>query len=57
MDNRTPKENLLIEGLYDWVYASWVTNYIQDFASGHDHLTRVIQLIAEVITEGLMVPG
>lgn len=59
MANRTMKEELLLEGFYDWAYASWVT--VSAGLSGikqYPHLrTMSLGLIAEVLVEGLMVPG
>lgn len=59
MDTRTPKEDLLVGGLDDWVYASWA--YVSTQRSGItdpiQRRTLTIGLIAEVLVEGLMTPG
>ena len=59
MDNRTPKENLLIEGLYDWVYASWVYGItsLTEVTMPDERRALSLRLISELLTEGLMVPG
>ena len=59
MENRTPKEDLLVEGLADWVDAGWALG-CTDLAGVADLSVRralAIGIIAEVIVEGLMVPG
>ena len=59
MENRSPKEDLLVEGLADWVDAGWALGST-DLAGVADLSVRralAIGIIAEVIVEGLMVPG
>jgi len=59
MDQRTPKEDLLVGGLYEPAYASWVCTSAR--LAGIDDRTQLltfsIGLIAEVLIEGLMVAG
>lgn len=56
-ESRTPKEDVLIAGLDDWIYASWVTNSARR-VTGQAHLrTFTIGLIAELLVEGLMLAG
>jgi hypothetical protein len=57
MTSRTPKEDVLVGGLDDWIYASWVTNSIWDLTTPENRRTLTIGLIAELLVEGLMVPG
>lgn len=56
---RTPKEDLLVGGLDDWVYASWALQSAK--LTGEQHVPALIAatltLIAEVLEEGLMVAG
>ena len=59
MENRTPKEDVLVEGLSDWADAGWVLGST-DIAGISDisvRRTLAIGIIAELVTEGLMVPG
>lgn len=53
----SPKEGILIEGLVDWVYAAWVTNYAWDDVPQSLLRTTAIGLIAELLVEGLMIAG
>ncbi|GAB3610302.1 hypothetical protein GCM10027414_24280 [Humibacter ginsengiterrae] len=57
MAGRTPKEDVLIGGLEDWIYASWVSNSIWDLVASQYRRTLTIGLIAELLVEGLMVAG
>jgi hypothetical protein len=59
MDDRTPKEDLLVGGLYEPAYASWVCASAS-LAGIHNRTqlrTFSIGLIAEVLVEGLMIAG
>ncbi len=59
MNNRNSKEDLLIGGLDDWAYARWVMNSAALSGVRDYGLLRslCLGLIAEVIVQGLMVPG
>lgn len=53
----TPKESTLVEGLYDMVYASWVINFVRETVPEPLWRPTTIGLIAELLVEGLMLPG
>lgn len=57
MASREPKEDVLIGGLDDWIYASWVTNSIWQLTEPKWRRTMTVGLIAELLTEGLMIAG
>ncbi len=59
MANRTLKEDLLVGGLDDWADAGWVLQTVRRAGlTDHADLRRLaIGLIAELITEHLVVPG
>lgn len=57
MTSRDPKADVLIGGLDDWIYASWVTNSIWELTEPKWRRTMTIGLIAELLTEGLMIAG
>lgn len=57
MANRTPKEDLLVGGLDDWVDLSWASNSVRDLVDISNLRTMTIGLVTEVLVEGLMVPG
>ncbi len=59
MEDRTPKEDLLVGGLDDWVDPGWAcgsTEYTE-ITDRVQQRTFTLGLIAEVLVEGLMVPG
>jgi hypothetical protein len=59
MQNRSPKEDVLVGGLVDWSYAGWV--YGSTRLSGLEdpglRRTLAIGLIAELLVEGLATAG
>ena len=59
MDDRTPKEDLLVGGLDDWTDASWVYNGTSrtGIADYEQRRAFTFGLIAELLVEGLMIPG
>jgi hypothetical protein len=57
MGDRTPKEDVVVGGLDDWIYASWVTNSVWDLVAAENRRTMTLGLIAELLVERLMVPG
>lgn len=56
---RTPKEDLLVGGLDDWAYASWVLQSARLSGETNPIALRglTLDLIAEVLRDGLMVAG
>lgn len=58
-DDLSPQEELLVSGLDDWVYESWVLSCMRRaHPEKYDVLRPLcIGLIAEVIVQGFMVPG
>lgn len=59
MEDRTPKEDLLVGGMDDWAYAGWIygSSRLAGLTQADQRRTLTIGLIAEVLVEGLMVPG
>ena len=59
MEDRTPKEDLLVGGLDDWAYAGWIygSSRLAGISNPEQRRTLTFGLIAEVLVEGLMVPG
>lgn len=59
MKKTTLKEELLISGLDDWSYAGWVLQTVRLSGLADYAALRALSigLIAELITEGLVVPG
>jgi len=59
MDNRTPKEDVLVGGLDDWAYAGWVygSTRLAGITDSEQRRGLAIGLIAELLVEGLMVAG
>jgi hypothetical protein len=59
MDNRTPKEDVLVGGLDDWAYAGWVygSTRLAGITDPEQRRVLAIGLIAELLVEGLMIPG
>ena len=57
--NRTPKEDVLVGGLDDWACAGWVygSTRLSGIVDPESRRTLSIGLIAELLVEGLMVPG
>jgi hypothetical protein len=55
--SRTPVEELLVEGLDDWLYASWITTPIRSVTTVSHRRTMALGLIAEMLVDGLMVAG
>lgn len=53
----TPKESVLVEGLYDFVHDSWVINYLRKTVAEPQWRTAAIGLIAELLVNELMLPG
>ena len=55
----TPKEDLLVGGLADWADAGWVAQSVLLTGDWPASVLRdsTLSLIAEVLDEGLMVPG
>ncbi|MDI6024602.1 hypothetical protein QBL02_13755 [Leucobacter sp. UT-8R-CII-1-4] len=53
----TPKEGILIEGLDDWTDVSWATNYVRTPVPQSFWRPATIGLIAEMLVEGLIIPG
>lgn len=56
---RTPKEDVLVGGLDDWAYAGWVYGSTRHSGLVDPESRRALSigLIAELVMEGLMVPG
>ncbi|MCS0499779.1 hypothetical protein [Protaetiibacter mangrovi] len=57
---RTVVEELLIEGLVDWVDPSWVYSTVSErtpLASFDDRRIHTMGVIVELLSAGLMVPG
>ena len=56
---RTPKEDLLVGGLTDWADASWAAQSarLSGVQGGPALRDLTLGLVAEVLREGLMVPG
>lgn len=59
MDERTPKEDVLVGGLDDWAYAGWVygSTRLAAITDAEQRRVLAIGLIAELLVEGLMIPG
>ena len=59
MDDRTPKEDVLVGGLNDWAYAGWVygSTRLAGISDSEQRRVLAIGLIAELLVEGLMIPG
>jgi hypothetical protein len=59
LDQRSPKEEILVEGLDDWVYAAWVHSSTRLSGLSDPSLRRTLALglIAELLVEGLVVAG
>ena len=59
MDNRTPKEDVVVGGLTDWAYAAWVysSSHLAGLTDYNQRRTYTLGLIAELLVEGLMRPG
>ena len=59
MDDRTPKEDVLVGGLDDWAYAGWVygSTRLAGITDLEQRRVLAIGLIAELLVEGLMTPG
>ena len=59
MEKRTPKEDVLVGGLDDWAYAAWVygSTRLAGLTDSEQRRTYSLGLIAELLVEGLMVPG
>ena len=58
-NNRSPKEDALVGGLDDWADAGWIYGSTRLAGVTDPELRRIlaIELIAELLIEGLMVPG
>lgn len=59
MEDRTPKEDVLVGGLADWAYAAWVygSTRLAGLVEPEQRRTLALGLIAELLVEGLMVAG
>lgn len=59
MVNRTPREDVLVGGLDDWADAGWVygSTRLAGITDSEQRRVLAIGLIAELLVEGLMVPG
>jgi len=59
MEERTPKEDLLVGGLDDWADAGWVygSTRLAGITDQSNRRALAIGLVAEVIVQGLMIPG
>jgi hypothetical protein len=56
---RSPQEDVLVEGLYDWAYAAWVFGSTGLSGLEDQRLRRTLALgvIAELLVAGLVVAG
>lgn len=59
MEDRTPREDVLVGGLDDWADAGWVysSTRLAGVVDAESRRILTIGLIAELIVEGLMIPG
>jgi hypothetical protein len=59
MDNRTPREDVLVGALDDWASAGWIygSTRLAGVTDPGSRRTLAIGLIAELIVEALMIPG
>ncbi|WP_295775625.1 hypothetical protein [uncultured Microbacterium sp.] len=57
MTYRTPLEDVVVGGLDDWIYETWVSNSVWNLTPPQNRRTVTLGLIAELLVSGLMIPG